>query len=202
LIFLDGDCVVPPNFLSAHAELKQKGVALCGDCMRLSESNTKRVTDQSIREGNLHQFVDSGELRRMSRKARKDRIYGFFRVPMRPRMIGNQLSLWREDFERIGGFDLGYRGWGLEDSDLQRRLLRAGIRCKTALPAAGSYHLWHPPVETYANKTLNNHNEDYYHAQGKSNQFVVSGLDEVSKMPHSVWRWRDGNLLETQRIAG
>ena len=44
---------------------------------------------------------------------------------------------------RVNGFDESYEGWGLEDSDLVIRLLRAGVKHKTARYAAPVFHLWH-----------------------------------------------------------
>jgi glycosyl transferase family 7 (putative galactosyltransferase) len=43
----------------------------------------------------------------------------------------------------VDGFDATYNGWGLEDSDLLIRLLRAGIRRKDGNFATGVLHLWH-----------------------------------------------------------
>jgi GT2 family glycosyltransferase len=53
------------------------------------------------------------------------------------------LSVWREDLERVNGLDESYSGWGLEDSDLVIRLLHAGVRHKSARFAAPLFHLWH-----------------------------------------------------------
>jgi predicted glycosyltransferase involved in capsule biosynthesis len=53
------------------------------------------------------------------------------------------LSAWREDLLRVNGLDESYTGWGLEDSDLVIRLLRAGVKHKSARCAAPLYHLWH-----------------------------------------------------------
>jgi len=47
-------------------------------------------------------------------------------------------------FLAVDGFDITYSGWGLEDSDLLIRLLRAGIRRKDGNFATGVLHLWHP----------------------------------------------------------
>ncbi|MFO0708113.1 MAG: galactosyltransferase-related protein, partial [Nitrospira sp.] len=53
------------------------------------------------------------------------------------------LSIWRSDLLRVNGVDESYEGWGLEDSDLVIRLLRSGVRHKTARYAAPVFHLWH-----------------------------------------------------------
>jgi hypothetical protein len=54
------------------------------------------------------------------------------------------LAVARQDLDRIDGFDCAYTGWGLEDSDLVVRLLRAGVRRKDGRFATGVLHLWHP----------------------------------------------------------
>src|SRR5262249_57504407 len=54
------------------------------------------------------------------------------------------LAVWRNDLDRVDGFDASYSGWGLEDSDLLIRLLRAGVRRKDGNFATGVLHLWHP----------------------------------------------------------
>jgi hypothetical protein len=53
------------------------------------------------------------------------------------------LSAWRRDLLAVNGLDESYCGWGLEDSDLVIRLLRAGVRHKSARFAAPVFHLWH-----------------------------------------------------------
>ena len=53
------------------------------------------------------------------------------------------MSVWRKDLLEVDGLDEAYSGWGLEDSDLAIRLLRAGVRHKSARFAAPVLHLWH-----------------------------------------------------------
>jgi hypothetical protein len=67
------------------------------------------------------------------------------------------LGVWRTDLDRIDGFDGSYVGWGLEDSDLLIRLLRAGVNRKDGRFSTGVLHLWHPladPALLSANQTL------------------------------------------------
>jgi hypothetical protein len=54
------------------------------------------------------------------------------------------LAVARRDLDRVDGFDCGYTGRGLEDSDLVVRLLHAGVRRKDGRFATGVLHLWHP----------------------------------------------------------
>ena len=48
-------------------------------------------------------------------------------------------------WERLGGFDTGYRGYGAEDTDLGLRARRLGIPLLW-VAGAGVYHQWHPPT--------------------------------------------------------
>jgi predicted glycosyltransferase involved in capsule biosynthesis len=43
----------------------------------------------------------------------------------------------------VNGLDESYTGWGLEDSDLVIRMIRAGLINKSARFAAPVIHLWH-----------------------------------------------------------
>ena len=63
-------------------------------------------------------------------RPRMSRIYyegKFYSYPLRAFEALGNLGIWRSDFDRVGGFDETYRGWGYEDSDLVIRLLRAGV---------------------------------------------------------------------------
>jgi len=65
---------------------------------------------------------------------------------------GNGLLL----FFRVDGFETAFTGWGLEDSDIVIRMIRAGVRRKDGRFATGVLHLWHPEADRSrfaANKT-------------------------------------------------
>lgn len=53
------------------------------------------------------------------------------------------LSVPREAVEKIGGFDVAFTEWGLEDTDLSYRLGRAGVRFSVTDEAV-NYHQIHP----------------------------------------------------------
>ena len=69
---------------------------------------------------------------------------------MRPRLTGCNIALWRDDYERVNGFDENFVGWGLEDRDLQVRLGRLGLRFRSIVLATAPCHLWHRPHPTFA----------------------------------------------------
>ena len=65
-----------------------------------------------------------------------------FAIPWALGLTGN-LSVPRRLILDVGGFDEGFRGWGLEDTDLHLRLCAAGARTRV-LRGAGNYHQVHP----------------------------------------------------------
>ena len=66
----------------------------------------------------------------------------------------------------MNGFDENFVGWGLEDRDLQRRLLMLGIRSYSILHKTAAYHLWHPTAPSFARNNHGTRNLEYY--QNKS----------------------------------
>jgi hypothetical protein len=201
LAFIDGDCVMAPNFLATHAARRHKRTVLCGESYRIDRAETETVTDECIRRWDLLKLVSRKELKRLTWKARRDGAYSLFRIPMRPRLTGNHFSLWREDLERIDGFDLGFRGWGLEDRDLQRRLERIGVRCRSVLPHTVGYHLWHPTDPTFVRNASGTPNERYYRQPIREDARARSGLSDIVRAGTSVWRWSGGTLIDSPRCA-
>lgn len=67
-------------------------------------------------------------------------------APHKPKILGCHFSLFREDVERVNGFDEKFTGWGLEDDDFARRLYKAGLRGRSVILEARALHLRHPSV--------------------------------------------------------
>lgn len=58
-------------------------------------------------------------------------------------ICGGIVILRSDAFERAGGMDETFLGWGGEDDALSTALLRTGSDCRI-LSAGRAYHLWHP----------------------------------------------------------
>jgi glycosyltransferase involved in cell wall biosynthesis len=162
LLFTDGDCVMPPDHLRWHLEYRRAGRVVAGDCYRLSETATEGVTEETIQSGAYLNGISPRERRRLAGKAFRAWWYQLLRCAMLPRLTGNNIGVWRTDYEQVNGFDENFVGWGLEDRDLQRRLSLLGLRFKSILRRTATCHLWHPPAPTFARNNVGTRNLEYY----------------------------------------
>lgn len=149
LIFLDGDCVVFPNFIKIHRHLAAKGYFVPGNRMLLTESFTQKVLSEKIP---LHsQSITYFVSRWLAGKI--NRIIPLIHLPMGPlrlihplrwqKAMTCNLAVWKDDFIAVNGFDELFQGWGYEDSDLVIRLIHNGIKRKEGRFAVPVIHLWH-----------------------------------------------------------
>ena len=60
LLFLDGDCDLPPHHVAAHLAHRKAGVALVGDVCRLDQATSSQVTEDSIRRGDFSSVISPG----------------------------------------------------------------------------------------------------------------------------------------------
>lgn len=150
VIFTDGDCVPSRHFVQVHKQLAEPGYFLGSNRVLLSSDLTSRVLHRQlpIHTWSSTEWVLCWSKREVNRLLPLMRLPdGRFRKWTPDRWQGIKtcnLSAWRTDLIRVNGLDESYEGWGLEDSDLVIRLLRAGVKHKNARFAATVFHLWHP----------------------------------------------------------
>lgn len=149
LIFLDGDCIVRPDFVGNHRQLATKGYFVPGNRILLSKEFTQEVQQKNIllHTKSLPYFLT------LRLKGNINKIVPFIKLPLGIlRLLQPQkwqkamtcnLAVWRDDFIYVNGFDEMFEGWGYEDSDLVIRLIHAGIRRKEGRFAVPVLHLWH-----------------------------------------------------------
>jgi glycosyltransferase involved in cell wall biosynthesis len=149
LLFLDGDCIPRPDWLSRHLRLAERGWMVAGNRVLLGEAFTR---DALARQLPLHVW-SLAQWRRERARGAVNRTLPLRRIPLGPlrklaagrwqRIRTCNLGLWRNDFDAVNGFDEAFEGWGFEDSDLAVRLLNRGVRRKEGGFATAVLHLWH-----------------------------------------------------------
>lgn len=150
IVFTDGDCVPSPDFVASHRRLAEHGWFLSGNRLMLTQVFTEQVLRNKL-PIHLWQARDwlqarwRGQIERLLPLLYLPDL-DWLRKQLPRRWQGAKtcnLSAWREDLLRVNGLDESYTGWGLEDSDLVIRLLRAGIYNKSARFSVPVFHLWH-----------------------------------------------------------
>jgi glycosyltransferase involved in cell wall biosynthesis len=152
-VFLDGDCIVRPDFIAAHRRLARPGWFVTGNRILLS----RELTAQVLREGLTPEKWGMSQWLRERWRGGINRLSALQRLPLGPlRRLRRgtwqgarscNLAVWRGDLDHVDGFDADYSGWGKEDSDFIVRLLHAGVRRKDGAFATGVLHLWHPEAD-------------------------------------------------------
>lgn len=144
LVFLDGDTLPHPEFISDHRLLAQK--------QQFIQGHRALVTQRAAAWFGMHSFKEdrrralwTGNLRGLKHAFRWPRPWRRHREDVRG-VRGCNLGIWREDLIRVNGYNEEFFGWGREDSELAVRLINVGVRRVDARGWALCFHLWHPPA--------------------------------------------------------
>ncbi|MDX1477597.1 MAG: glycosyltransferase family 2 protein [Saprospiraceae bacterium] len=167
LIFVDGDMLLHRQFVRSHLALRKPGHFLHGPRVLLSDELARDLLRGKLppRFGVLQAGVTN----------RLNMLHSLFLS----RLISHRssswqsracnLSLYRDAFEKVNGFNEDFVGWGKEDSELAYRLTLAGIR-KVNLRLAGvAYHLGH------AQSHERTHSEDLRRNEALLNKVIANG---------------------------
>jgi glycosyltransferase involved in cell wall biosynthesis len=156
IIFLDGDCIVRPDFVAIHRRLAEPGAFVTGNRILLSRELTAKV----LQEGLAPETWSFSTWLVERYRGGVNRLSALLTLPLGPlrRLRAKQwrgarsanLAIWRRDLMTVDGYDADYAGWGKEDSDIIVRLLRAGVTRKDGSFATGVIHLWHAEADRSA----------------------------------------------------
>jgi glycosyltransferase involved in cell wall biosynthesis len=172
LVFLDGDTIPHPQFVSDHATLAQDGAFVQGH-RALVERKAAEYFGRQEFFAERRRAVWQWQLRGLKhglrwpwplRRARRD-LRG---------VRGCNLAIWRADLVRVNGYNEAFEGWGREDSELALRLMNSGLRRLDVRGWALCYHLWHAPA---SRTELNRNDELLEQAKREGSKWCELGLD-------------------------
>ena len=153
LIFIDGDCVPHPCFVEAHQSCTHQGVTCTGRRLELGETISDKLRSGQIELGyltnRLKYVLHSYALHRDSAKNLESGLYSRTLQRLTKdkeiRILGCNFSSHKHDLVKINGFNEDYLAPGIgEDSDIDWRLLKAGVSINNVKFSAIQYHLYHP----------------------------------------------------------
>jgi len=150
LIFIDGDCIPQIDFIKKHSQLAEKSCFVAGNRILLSKNFTAQLNSPIWNWSKLQWVLPYLRID-------INRFLPLLRLPVKllskhhkKKWQGAKtcnLAVWRDDFEKIKGFDENYQGWGHEDADLVVRLLCNTVLRKDGRFAVPVFHLWHPEAD-------------------------------------------------------
>jgi glycosyltransferase involved in cell wall biosynthesis len=150
LLFVDGDCLMRPDFVGTHRRLAEEGCFVPGNRILLNRA----FTDQVLGEMTPLYLKPWPYFLPLRLFGKINRISALMKLPLgRLRLFQPgkwqkamtcNLGIWKTDFIAVNGFDELFEGWGYEDSDLVIRLIHNGVKRKEGRFAAPVLHLWHP----------------------------------------------------------
>lgn len=152
LIFIDGDCIAGPDFISRHISLASPKTFCSGSVIRLTQENTDEMSTSLIESGKpfgLDWLKAHGQIDRLGTYL-KTIPYGFFIggilesiSPVKKVWNGGNSSGWRSDMLAVNGFDESLR-YGAEDVELGQRMKNNGVKGRHIRYTAPLLHLEHP----------------------------------------------------------
>jgi len=150
-IFLDGDCIVQDDFIARHRCLSEVNHLVTGSRVLLNQTLTQVLIDGQ----RWHLSLFKREIVWYRLKGSINKLLAFYLKFCHSRIRyyrdfkwrgikGCNFACWREDFEKVHGYDESFEGWGHEDADLVFRMHVAGIKRKSGSFATEVLHLYHP----------------------------------------------------------
>lgn len=147
LLFLDGDCLPHPRWLEDHLRLAEKGRFVLGDRVHVKEDFVKnfRYRFPGILFDVLRKRLAKRWLvvRNPLEKPYCFRLAGVNARRLAQMGLGCNFGAWKEDLEKVNGFNEALSGWSLEDIELFARLLAAGCEAGKVYRHALVFHLDH-----------------------------------------------------------
>lgn len=157
-LFSDGDLLLHPKFFEDFGSVSKKGIAFIG-------------TRTFLRKDKSLQLLEKGELKSKipvawceKNKLNALRIPGAYKMiqpyTSLPNLRGGLISVHRDDYAALNGYDERYVGWGREDADFVVRLFHHGVTIRKLKFMGLTSHLWH----NFEARTSLSDNEALYQA--------------------------------------
>lgn len=141
IVVIDQDCMLHPKFLEEYAKNFNNGDMFVGRRFNLGKKYTEVVLKNKIRKFNFLRLIFTDcRIKEIARGA----YLPWLKVKRTTRCLGSNFGIKRELLLKLNGFDENYIGYGLEDVDIEKRVLMAGGKIFSMKNKAIQYHLYHP----------------------------------------------------------
>lgn len=141
IIHIDGDLILEKHFIEDHLYFAKPGYFVAGSRTLLTEDAAKDV----LNKGTINISIFRKGLQHRLNLLRCRFLAPLFFLETHSR--GCNMAFWLNDILNINGYDERMLGVGLEDTDLDERLIRNGIKRRHLKMCANCAHIWHKTRE-------------------------------------------------------
>lgn len=173
VILVDGDMILQRDFIKDHLRFAKKGYYVSGSRGIITAPRTQELLD-----GKGPAPVLSAWSRGITNRANAmrnpivARLYCTLVPEHKPRSCN--MGIWREDLQRVNGFDEAFEGWGFEDTELGLRLHNSQIRQRRIKFQGIAFHLHHSKA---ARDNYKQNQDRYLESVRKQRTRCEKGLD-------------------------
>lgn len=141
IVVIDQDCMLHPKFLEEYAKNFNNGDMFVGRRFNLGKRYTEVILKKKIRKFNFFRLIFTDcRIKEIARGV----YLPWLKVKRTTRCLGSNFGIKRELLLRLNGFDEDYIGYGLEDVDIEKRVLMADGKIFSMKNKVIQYHLYHP----------------------------------------------------------
>lgn len=154
VVFLDGDCVPPPEFVKRHGEALARGDLVLAHRHDLSKQQTESFDDDALRAHAWPIEPTPEQIKQLDKRHKRyarqlfSKRLGLARVgllkPNKPKILGGNFGTRLDRYVRVNGMDETFSGWGGEDDDYARRVYADGGTPVLAVRDIVALHQYHP----------------------------------------------------------
>lgn len=157
IVFADDDMIPPPFYLEKHRQKLAPSTLVFAKYLPVFVGDPLFEEENIVNLNYMKRFKLSDFFHLLYWKW-KYRLYFWNHHPTRPKLNGCNFSVDRASLLAINGLDNDFSGWGYEDDDLRRRLLKSGVSRKECVLGGWVFNLGY---ETKAKTTTDDSKARY-----------------------------------------
>ncbi|WP_292455911.1 glycosyltransferase family 2 protein [Mesorhizobium sp.] len=150
LVFLDGDCLTQPDFLSRHRVLAKPNHLVTGSRILLGQGLSAKLCaagtwDYAALRRRAMAYRPLGHISKIAPLFARlpDSSLRDYRRFVWRRIKGCNLACWKDAVLAVGGYNENMTGWGHEDAEFVFRMQHSGVLRRSGSWATEVLHLWH-----------------------------------------------------------
>lgn len=177
IIQTDGDLIFHKHFIKDHLAFAKKGSFVSGARTNLKEEKTNQIIQNQIAPQLFYYSNGLSKRYNAFRNSILRNINSLIQSSSKNifYVLGCNMAFFKEDLQKVNGYNEVFNGWGKEDNDIAARLINTGLKLRMLKFGAVVFHLWHQE----ADKNKLSANEQFFKATLKNNMtFVPIGMNQ------------------------